>query len=157
MKRCIKENELVLFYYQELKTKRLKFITLHLKECAFCSQRYKKIESFLASFQFPPLSLSEEDLKIMLENLKREKPSLIEKFKNRLKEIFHYFHLKLAYQPQIGIILTAFILILCILPFRERNFFYVDKNVEILQIEMELSSDEFINSIFELYEYNYNY
>jgi|GEM_PF-2540933 len=151
--KCPKEKELILFYYRELKKRRYKSIEVHLRECSHCLKRYENIGSFFAQLASKPIQLTSQELESMLQHVKQTtyKPSFLINAKDRLEDFLESIRLGLFYKPQLISVTVALIVILIILPLVGKRH-HLNREFDIIQIEMELSLDSIEGTIFDLYE-----
>lgn len=152
--KCFKEKQLILLYYGELKANQVKLIRKHLGECPDCFKRYEDIKAFSARLTLKPPQLIDGELEDMLKDIKAKvrKPNLWTSISYKINHLLENVRLGVSNKPQLVPVLVALILILVFLPFvgkKERN---LDKEFDILRIEIELSLDNLEGSIFELYE-----
>ena len=152
--RCLKEKELILFYYRELKEGRHKQLAEHLRECPRCLKKYKNIESVFSQIESKPLQLTPQELDSIVENVKARlgKLSFRERVKDRIYEFLQNLRLGLFYKPQLVPVMVALIIILGGLAVVRSRQHFLNREFDILEIEIELSLDDVEGSIFELYE-----
>lgn len=152
--RCIKEDELVLFYYRDLKKSRLKLIENHLKTCQHCLKRYKGLESLFARLKSDPLQLKKEELENILTNVRGQirKHHILDDTRERINTFLQNLRLGLSYKPKLVPVVVILIVALGIWPLIGKIQRPLDREFDILQIEVELSLDNLEWSIFELYE-----
>lgn len=154
--KCIGEKNLILFYYRELGSDKLILIERHLKECERCSQEYGKIKSLFAWIKPQTVKLNSADYNKIIEAVKGKvyKTSFWFSLKEKLADFWDNLRLGLSYRPQLVPILVSLIILLVTVPLIiSKKAAVSDRNVDILQIEMELSLEDNDDlSIFDFYE-----
>ncbi|MCP4652920.1 MAG: hypothetical protein GY858_06000 [Candidatus Omnitrophica bacterium] len=127
---CPKKEEITLYYYRELSASKVKFVKNHLKICKKCASEYAAVESFLKGLDLEGVVPEELDYSLIMDKAKEPRFNPILDFVNNLR-------FGLSFSPRLVPVLAVLILTLAIFPFigkKESNY-----NLEILQIEMELS------------------
>lgn len=153
--RCFKRKKLFLFYYRELKKDKLKIIEEHLRKCPSCSNEYKNIETLLNRTRLSKPQLETKDLDLILRNVrnKLEAPTFWEAFKCRIKELAQNLYLGLLFRRQLIPVMLTLVIILAVFPLFRSSRYQIEKEFDILQIELELSLENTDQeSIFEIYE-----
>ena len=152
--KCLKEKELILFYYQELQSSRHQEVKRHLKECDTCSLRYRKIESLLKEVAKEQITLTSREVEEMVSNVKHgiSRVSFWDKLIIGFNELAGNLRYKMAYRPQLAMAAVFLVVVLTVIPIANRQKALTEKDFSILQIEIELSYDSLEGSIFDLYE-----
>lgn len=153
----IKEKDLILFFYDEIAEKKKKEISLHIKDCAQCSQRYENLKQFLKEVKTKVPQVSSVDIdKIVVnavESVAKERMPL--KFKQGLNDFCEkigFFTRKYFLRPQLALIVMT-VLAFIIYPLRVDNKFSLEEEFNLLEIEMELSLED-DSSIVDIYSYD---
>jgi hypothetical protein len=149
-KKCIKEKNLVLFYYKELEEEKKRKIEEHLKECSICLKEYKNIKNFLERIKISSPKIREQELDKILNQIQKVFFNWWEDFKYTLRDFL--FNLKISlkfYLKPVPVI--AFLLILFLFYPLIKNYFSY-RNFEIFQIEAKLSIEAQDLSIFDFYD-----
>ena len=151
--KCLNENELILFYWKEVKEERQKKIENHLKECDRCLESYKSIVSLFARVKSDPPQLSEKEVDGILQNVKAkiQTPAHWNVLKDKIDDFSKRLRLKLTYQPQLVPVAVVLAIVLAVIPFIGKRQAYLDKEFDILQVQVELSLDNPEGSLFDLY------
>lgn len=153
--KCIGEKDLILFYYGELENDKLILIERHLKECEKCSQEYGRIKSLFAWVKPQTVKLNSADYNKIIEAVKGKvyKTSFWFSLKEKLVDFWDNLRLGLSYRPQLVPIIVILIILSVTVPLIiSKKTAVSDRNIDILQIEMELSLDSDDLSIFDFYE-----
>ncbi len=151
--RCLKEKELILFYYREIPEGKLKEIEIHLKECGRCFKRYETIESLFKEITQKRIILSSQEVESMVEDVRQRiyRLSFWEKLKDGINELLQILRYGIVYKPQFVTLAVLLIVALSIVPMAGKKML-TERDFNILQIEIELSLDNPEGSIFDLYE-----
>lgn len=151
---CPKKDKWILFYYRELKPQVLKAMNSHIQECSCCQKEYRALEVSLSQLKSEPVDLSNQEILEIINKAKTKLalPSFIDELKARIADAGENFRLHLSYRPRlvpIALVVTA----LCVfLPFAVRQRQILNREFDILQIQLELSLENSDVSMFELYE-----
>lgn len=148
--KCVKEKELVLFYYQELNPQRMSLIEEHLSNCYLCGREYANIKSFLTNFKSDKLELTAQDYKKVSEYVFSKTSQSDNYIFGQVKDFWLSLRRSLFYQPKLIPVLAVLIIMAGIFFFRGKN--ETNENLDILQIELELSLDSHDGSVFDLFD-----
>ena len=156
--RCPKEKELLLYYYQELKPKKQKYIEYHLNDCPRCSAKYSSAKSFLNHLQSRSIELKNEEVEQMITAVKEKvnEASAWGVLKEKIKDFLAALRMGFFYRPQLIPAIIVLIAFLSIPSFFNNRQHRVDRDFDILTVEVELSLDTLEGSIFDLYEVGIN-
>jgi len=153
--KCLTKQDLILFYYQELERSELNDWETHLKECPRCASEYEKIKGLLTQIPREEITLTDQEIDIMLKGTKERLRTygIWARIKDSAAEFFNNVRLGLSYRPQLIPILAAVLIaVSLVIPWANRNYLLRNRNIDILEIEIELSLDIEGDSIFDFYE-----
>lgn len=153
--KCIKKQDLVLFYYEELKETIAHNIKEHIDSCSECRQEFENMKSLLEGIFTESIHLEEREIEDMIKASKQKplKAFFIEGIALRLIGFIDNLKLGLAYRkPLVPVVLTL-VLLLGLFSVLRVDKVTLEHEFNILEIQMELSLEEVDqDSIFELYD-----
>lgn len=152
---CIQDKELILYYYKDLDSPKLKKIAKHLEICAKCMNSYREIEALNSKIDRTLIELSSQETQVILGKVKEKisQDSILDKIANSISDLFKQAIFGLSYRPQLITAAVVLIAVLVVFPFfGKKNLDSIEKEFDILQIQMELAAEDSETSIFELYE-----
>lgn len=147
---CVKEKELILFYYQELNPQRRRSIEEHINNCCLCSREYANIKSFLTDFKSEKLELTVQDYEKVSKYVLSQACQSDNYIFGQMKDFWLSLRRRLFYQPKLIPVLAVIVIMAGIFLFRGKN--QTNENLDILQIELELSLDSHDGSVFDLFD-----
>jgi len=155
---CLKKEELVLLYYGECNERQTKLFRNHTKECISCRQAFAEIEVTCSQLKEEPPCLESGEVEEVLARVQREAktPQTASVIKEKLSEFSENIKIALTYKPQLVPVAVVVMVMLLILPFLGRERGAIEREFDILEIEMELSLESVEGSLFELYEEQLN-
>ncbi len=151
--RCLKEKELVLFFYKEMPDRRYKRYKRHLDKCLICQRRYREIENFLSVFKEDKPFISQKDIDEVLGKV-MEKVKKIQDEKSVFSINIGLFNLRkwlFSFYGRVAIAtLSIFVLFIASLSIKK---YLRDKEWTIFEIELLLSYED-IDEVSFFDEYN---
>ncbi len=155
--RCLSKDELILFYYDEVEERRKEKIKEHLNTCSRCRKLYEETKEFMGLLKANRIEISPSEIETIVRTVKTRigysKAGLLtDRLDAFLKSVFRGFTNR---RPLVPVIITVIVFLLLIPFLRHKRDISFSRNLEIIEVEMELSLEDEDASEFDIY-YNFD-
>jgi hypothetical protein len=152
--KCVKDRELILFYYQETGRHFTSRIEQHLKSCSLCRKRYDDLLAFLQTASSAPQDLTSQEIEAMVNNIREasQAESFLARVQQRYMELTEAMSARLRYKPRLVPVALALVLLFAGTTLYHQRKLQLQREYEILEIQVELSMESFDESVFDVYD-----
>ncbi|MDD4182515.1 MAG: hypothetical protein PHT53_01635 [Candidatus Omnitrophica bacterium] len=155
--KCPDEKQMLLFFYNELKTPEKKLTEEHFLACSHCSGRYEKLSSFLNTVDRGKVDISQDNLNDILKQIEPSiKPvSILTRLQQKFSFVAEDILTALTRRPQVAVVALAIIAVISLLPVINKGKTELARE-DVVDIEMELVFEDSNNTDVMLDIFNLN-